>query len=351
MPFSPENEKPAKTASPMLKAASSRRLFSSMRPGASDYQARPERYTPFACLSFRAKPWSLSLVRNLLSIHDLSAAELAALTDPSFRRVDEQSPLRGTLAFLFLQPSLRTMSSFANAAAKLGLAPISIRTTGDSFRDQVDLEDEIEQLGLNSRCVVARTQSPLLADRFANMRAPLVNAGDGSNEHPTQALIDMTTLRMLGLEGKHVVLMGNVLEHRVHHSLAGGLARLGLCTVEMLCPVGLPMQAPYLPAGVPCHEAATADEVDDVLSRADFVYLTPTQYYSRPHLEFGDLFALNMAKARRVLKPTARILHPFPRLNELAFDLDNSNYDGYHLETSLATPVRQRLLDWLLRAQ
>lgn len=288
--------------------------------------------------------------RNLLSIKDLDVAELTALTDPSFENQDDAPPLRGTLAFLFMQPSLRTMSSFANAAALLGLVPVPIRTTGDAFRDQVDLEDEIEQLARNSRCVVARTEVALQAERFGNLCAPLINAGDGKNEHPTQALIDITALRHLGLEGKHVVMMGNVAEHRVHHSLVGGLARLGMCSVELLGPKGMPMTAPYLPDGVPCTETDVLEEADEVLSRADFVYLTPTEYYSRPHAQFGNLFSLDLARARTVLKPSAKVLHPFPRLKELAFDVDNTSYDGYHLETSLATPVRRRMLSWLLRA-
>jgi aspartate carbamoyltransferase catalytic subunit len=123
-----------------------------------------------------------------------------------------------------------------------------------------------------------------------------------------------------------------------------------MCSVELLCPKGMPMTAPYLPDGVPCTETDVPEEVDEVLSRADFVYLTPTEYYSRPHVEFGDLFALNLARAQSVLRPSAKILHPFPRLKELAFDVDKTSYNGYHLETSLATPVRRRMLDWLLRA-
>lgn len=287
--------------------------------------------------------------RNLLSIHDLTNLELETLTDPAFKLLEEPPLLRGTLAFLFLQPSLRTMSSFANAGALLGLSPVPLRTTGDAFRDQVDLEDEIEQLGLNSRCVIARTMSPLRRERFNNMRAPLVNAGDGTNEHPTQTLIDLTTLRHLGLEGKHVVLMGNVRDYRVHHSLVAGLAKLGMCTVELLHPKFMPMPAQYLPAGVRSTGASTAEEVNDVLTRADFVYLTPSQFFNVPHLDFGDVFSLNLQKAQHVLKAEAKILHPFPRLKELALDLDNTSFDGYHLETSLATPVRRRLLGWLLQ--
>jgi aspartate carbamoyltransferase catalytic subunit len=290
------------------------------------------------------------MVRHLLSIHDLSREELFRLTDPSFKDLDKLLQFRGTLAFLFLQPSLRTMGSFANAGALLGLAPMPIRTTGDTFRDQVDIEDEIDQLGLNSRCVVARTSLPLPAHRFAHMRAPLVNAGDGSNEHPTQALIDLTALRQLGVEGKRVVMMGNVRDYRVHHSLVNGLANMGSASVELLCPPQMPMEAPYLPKGVVCTAASCEEEADEVLSRADFVYMTPTQHFSLPTLSFGERFSLNRERAERVLKPQAKVLHPFPRLKELAFDLDRTSFDGYHSQAALATPVRQRLLAWLLSA-
>jgi aspartate carbamoyltransferase catalytic subunit len=290
------------------------------------------------------------MTRHLLSIHDLSRDELLRLTAPRFGDLDGLPQFRGTLAFLFLQPSLRTMGSFANAGALLGLAPVPIRTTGDTFRDQVDIEDEIEQLGLNSRCVVARTGVPLPAHRFAAMHTPLVNAGDGTNEHPTQALIDLTALRQFGLEGKRVVMMGNVRDYRVHHSLVNGLVNLGLSSVELLCPPQMPMEAPYLPEGVTCTAASCDEEADEVLSRADFVYMTPTQHFNLPNLSFGERFSLNLERAHRVLKPQAKVLHPFPRLKELAFDLDNTSFDGYHPQAALGTPVRQRLLAWLLSA-
>lgn len=290
------------------------------------------------------------MARNILSINDLSKVELDALSAPQFDGLVELSVGRGTLAFLFMQPSLRTMSSFANAGAQLGLSPVALRTTGDSFRDQVDLEDEIIQLALNSRCVVARTTSPLKPERFSNLKAPLVNAGDGSNEHPTQTLIDITTLRQLGLEGRHVVMAGNLRDHRVHHSLVQGLVKLDMCSVELICPQGMSMAAPYLPDGLVCTEVQSQEEADEVLSRADFVYLTPAEYYDLPHVSGGNPLALNRERAQRVLKPSSRILHPFPRLTELSFDVDHTAYDGYYLETSLATPVRQRLLAWLLKA-
>ncbi len=288
------------------------------------------------------------MARNLLSILDLTRDELLMLTDPNFVPEAPQAEFKGALSFLFLQPSLRTMSSFANAGALLGLAPVPIRTTGDEFRDQVDLDDEIEQLAMNSRCVVARTATPLSADRFKNTAAPVINAGDGANEHPTQALIDLTTLRKLGVEGKHVVMMGNVRDYRVHHSLVRGLAALGLCSVELLCPKGMPLGDPYLPKDVNCTEVEADVDADEVLARADFVYLTPTQHFSYPHLQFGQRFSLAQQRAKRVLRAQAKILHPFPRLQELDRDLDATPFNAYHLQTSLATPTRKRLMAWLL---
>src|SRR3712207_4926584 len=97
---------------------------------------------------------------NLLSIRELSTEDLIELTTPPETGTGPLPGPRmtsGTLAFLFEQPSLRTMSSFATAATRVGLAPIAITTTGNSFRDQTEFEDEIQQLSLTSRCVVVRT--------------------------------------------------------------------------------------------------------------------------------------------------------------------------------------------------
>jgi len=263
-------------------------------------------------------------------------------------------PRGGIATFLFQQPSLRTHSSFAAAAAALGLTPVTITTTGGELRDQCDLIDELVQLSYTSRVVISRTAFCLSDERLTRLRCPLLNAGDASNEHPSQALLDLTTLRTLGLRAdSHVVLLGNLAGHRVNHSLLLGLLRLGI-PVTLLSPVGLEMPVQYLQgtsgsARVRAFALASPDAADSILSTADFIYQSPLPAWTDPRRGPLAAHALTLERARRVLKPQARILHPFPRHGELGADLDGSAYDGYTLQTSLGPAVRARLLQFVLK--
>lgn len=288
------------------------------------------------------------MARQLLSVLDLSAGELWELSNPQAGQ-GRQAPcsLKGTLALLFEQPSLRTVSSFAKAGTALGFAPVAPSIRGDAFRDQANFIDEVVQLGLTSDCVVVRSAEPLERQWFERMQAPLVNAGDGGNEHPTQALLDIATMRSLGAKDPTVVLMGNLKDHRVHHSLALALARLGWRT-RLICPPAFELPQRFMAPGLECTSASTAEEVDAALADADFVYLTPVKYWNQPQLSFGDRFTLDFARVSRVLPQHAKVLHPFPRFGELAADLDHTQYDAYHLQTSLGPQIRTGILKWAL---
>ena len=284
--------------------------------------------------------------RHLLSVDDLSDSEVMLLTQPQ-PRGEPYRGVRGTLAFLFQQPSVRTMSSFASAGVQAGLTPITVTATGEAPRDQCDVVDEIRQLSLTSACVVARASRPLDVGALRGISAPVVNAGDGSNEHPSQALLDTACLRQRGLEGKTVVLMGNLRDHRVHHSLVKVLQRLGV-TVRLVCPRNLGMPQQYLHAPIACLETDSIREVDAVLATADYVYMSPVAYWNNPNASPGAAFTLDLERATRVLKRGAIILHPFPRLGELAHDLDGTVFDGYHAQTAMGPEIRRRLLSFLL---
>jgi aspartate carbamoyltransferase catalytic subunit len=291
----------------------------------------------------------MSTARHLLSVDALTDAEVERITRPGYSPRVGRASRRGTLACLFQQPSLRTMSSFAFAGARLGLTPVPIATTGDALRDQCDLHDEVRQLSLVSTCVAVRSAVPLDAARLVRLGAPVVNAGDGSNEHPTQALVDIAAMRRDGLDGRTVVLMGNLRDHRVHHSLARLLGRQDVRLV-LVSPAGLELPPRFLPEGAQQIEATDARTVDEVLATADFVYMTPVQYWNTPDARHGDVLSMDLARARRVLRREAKVLHPFPRLGELAEDLDGSPWDGYHAQTALGPEVRRRTLALLLDA-
>jgi aspartate carbamoyltransferase catalytic subunit len=287
-------------------------------------------------------------VQHLLSIHDLTPAQLAHLSDPNLPAHGPPAVPWGVLGALFEQPSLRTASSFAAAAVQLGLAPVFVDTRGHSLRAGLTLEDEVLQLAHNAACVVVRCAQPLQRALLQNSLTPVVNAGDGDHEHPTQALLDLCTLRHFGLRGKTVTLMGNLRDHRSQHSLALALrAWPELGALQCISPPGLGLPAAF-GAGVAALETYAPAPVDRWLQRSDFVYLTPVQSWRTPQLDTPTAFRLDAARAQRVLRAGTRVLHPFPRHDELAHDLDNTAFNGYSEQLRRAVPVRRRLLQCLL---
>lgn len=285
--------------------------------------------------------------RNLISIDDVADSELLLLTSPESRTLPPPVMIRGTLTFLFEQASLRTMASFAAAGARVGLAPIAITTKGGAFRDQCDLYDEIDQLSLTSDCVVVRAGTELDRTRLLKCAAPVLNAGDASNEHPTQTILDITVMRSLGLFGKTVAVVGNLRDHRTAHSLAMGLGRLPV-KLRLVAPDGMAMPARYVPNHAEVTVANTVAEVDNHIAEADFVYLPPVRYWNAPDLDFMGAYDFDLKRAERVMRPSAHILHPFPRFAELDQSVDGSKYDAYRMQTALGPAVRERILRLML---
>lgn len=286
--------------------------------------------------------------RNLISIDDFTDFELLLLTSPESQTWRPPVVSYGTLAFLFEQASLRTMSSFATAGARVGLMPIAITTKGGSFRDQCDVYDEIDQLSLTSDCVVVRTAAELDRSRLMRCAAPVVNAGDASNEHPTQTILDIAVMRSLGLFGKTVAIVGNLRDHRTAHSLAKGLGRLPV-KLRLVAPDGMAMPDRYVPHHAEVAVGNTTAEVDSLIEDADFIYLPPVRYWNSPDLDFAGAYDFDLTRAERAFKSTARILHPFPRFAELDKSLDGSKFDAYRMQTSMGPKIREGILRVALR--
>ncbi|MFM1991490.1 MAG: hypothetical protein RJA99_4447 [Pseudomonadota bacterium] len=291
-------------------------------------------------------------VRRLLSVDDLDDGEIDAITQPDGACV-RPGARGGTLACLFEQPSTRTLASFAMAGTRLGLMPVCLpaAASGEGARDP---HDELLHLSLAATCVVVRSARALDPSRLAGLAAPLVSAGDGGNEHPTQALVDVAAMRRRGLDGRTVVLMGDLRGHREHHSLARLLQRMGV-RLRLLAPPGRGLPERYLATPVAQLETNDVAVADTVLADADFVYLTGGGCGSgcgrvaRDHDREGDAaLSMDAARAARVLRPGATVMHPFPRHGELAHDLDGSRWDGYREQAAIAVDVRRRVLATLL---
>ena len=174
----------------------------------------------------------------------------------------------------------------------------------------------------------------------------IVNAGDGTNEHPTQTLIDLLVMRRHGLSARsRLVVMGNLRDHRTSHSLVLALHELGV-KVTSVSPEDLSLPR-GLDAGI--HRVIHTEDaaaVDAALADADFVYQVPLKFWTTPSREAGPAFTLNRERLLRTLRPGAKLLHPFPRHEELDRDVDGSSFNAYLEQTAAGAEVRVRVLLW-----
>jgi len=258
-------------------------------------------------------------MKHLLGIEGLARADIESLLDRAEAHLqggpDASHVLRGkVVANLFFEDSTRTRTSFEMAAHALGAEVLNWTTAGSSVSKGETLLDTVRNIEATGPAVlVIRHRSsgaPHLAAR--HVRCAVVNAGDGTHEHPSQALLDVFTLRRRwgGVEGRTVLIIGDILHSRVArsnlHCLTALGARVVLCGPPTLLPVGLESLG-----------AEVTSRLDDVLPQADAVMCLRVQSERQAESffpsarEFSRLFGLNTARAER-LKPGALVLHPGP---------------------------------------
>jgi aspartate carbamoyltransferase catalytic subunit len=253
-------------------------------------------------------------MRHLLSIADLGRDDVERILESAGALAGVEgrlSTLRGKLVLnLFFESSTRTSSSFELAAKRLSADVMSLKAAGSSVEKGESLQDTVLTLAQYepSAIVVRHPQigAPQLVARWSG--AAVVNAGDGKHQHPTQALLDLFTMReALGqLEGLHVAIVGDVLHSRVARSLVQALALVGAHTTL----VGPPT---LLPRGIEALGCETSYDLDAIGS-ADVVYVLRMQ---RERMESAFVPSLREYAARwgitsERLRPGQRVMHPGP---------------------------------------
>ena len=215
---------------------------------------------------------------------------------------------------LFMEPSTRTRVAFEIAAKSLSADVISIASQSSSLTKGETLKDTAKNIqALGADAIVIRHSSagsPLFLSK--TIPVPIINAGDGAHEHPSQALLDIFTLReKLGtLSGKNIVILGDILFSRVARSNLWGLKKLG-ANVTFVGPSTL------VPRDFEKLGANVSHNVNESLKKADAIMLLRIQHerQSTSHFpsleEYTKVFGLNMDRSK-LLKPNAIILHPGP---------------------------------------
>jgi aspartate carbamoyltransferase catalytic subunit len=300
------------------------------------------------------------MIRHLLSAADLdaatatlvldTAAEMAALAG---REVKKLPTLRGrTVVNLFYEDSTRTRISFEAAAKRLSADVINFSAKGSSVSKGESLKDTALTLqAMGADAVVIRHSASGAPHRLAGwVDGSVVNAGDGTHEHPTQALLDAYTMRArLGrLAGLHVVVVGDVLHSRVARSNVLLLHTLG-AKVTLVAPPTL------LPVGVGSWPASTSYDLDAVLPDADVVMMLRVQRermgeaYFPSAREYARRYGLDARRAGR-LPEHAIVMHPGPmnRGMEIAPEVADSARSTIVEQVANGVSVRMAVLYLLL---
>jgi len=276
--------------------------------------------------------------KDLIGIRDLTAEELnlvldtaAAFKQVGTREIKKVPALRGkTLINFFVEPSTRTRTSFELAAFRLSADVVNISASTSSISKGETLKDTARNLqALHADVIVLRHSSAgaslFLAQRLASS---VINAGDGAHEHPTQALLDVFTIReRLGrIAGLHVAIIGDILFSRVARSDIFALLKLG-AKVTLVGPSTL------VPREFEMMGVRVTHDIDSILPEVDVVNLLRIQHERQrkeyfPSLgEYTAFFGLTRERGER-LKPGALIMHPGP-INR-GVEIDSEIADSEH---------------------
>lgn len=281
--------------------------------------------------------------QHLLDIKSLSADEIITVLDTAhaFKAVGERAikkvpALRGkTVVNLFIEPSTRTRISFELAALRLTADVINFTAESSSLKKGETLKDTARNLeALNADIIIIRHQAtgaPHFLSRF--MRGSVINAGDGAHEHPTQALLDVYTIREKKgrVAGLNVTILGDILYSRVARSNIWALLKLGAHVT--LC--GPSTLVPRVFEQMGCK---VTYNVDEAIADADIINLLRIQHERQrktmfPSIgEYTNLFGLTKARLART-KPDAVVMHPGP-VNR-----------GVEIDSEIADSGRSLILD------
>ena len=260
--------------------------------------------------------------KDLLGLDDLSPQEILHILDTaeSFKEVSTRSikklpTLRGkVVALMFFEDSTRTRMSFELAASRLGADTLLFTSKGSSVtkgETTLDTVRNIEAMGVDI-FVIRHPQSGAAHLLGQRVKSSIVNAGDGSHEHPTQGLLDIFTMRQrLGrIEGLKVAIVGDIAHSRVARSNVLGLQKLGAQVVV----VGPPTLVPSAITSMGCD---ISHSLDDVLGEVDAINMLRIQFerFSSnlfPSVrEYSRLYGMNSQRLKKC-KPDVLIMHPGP---------------------------------------
>ncbi|MES2345350.1 MAG: aspartate carbamoyltransferase [Chlamydiota bacterium] len=292
-------------------------------------------------------------MKSLISISDLSkeAIEEILKSARTFKQTPQQNLLKGRiLASCFFEPSTRTRLSFETAMLRLGGHVIGFsEEASTSIKKGETLSDTLRMISAYADVIILRHKNEGAARLAAEISdKPVINAGDGGHEHPSQTLLDLFTIQetQKKLDGLHIAVTGDLKYARTAHSLIQACALFNIrlsfiCTEKLSLPEQILLKLRKNSVKFSFHRS-----LEEVLPNIDILYMTRLQKerYEENH---KNPFILR-ADMLHTAQPNLKILHPLPRLQEIATCVDSTPHAHYFEQAANALPVRQALLTALL---
>ena len=296
--------------------------------------------------------------KSLISITDLTKDEIIRIIElAAYFEEHPYEPLHNgrVIASLFFEPSTRTRLSFESAINRLGARVIGFSDTANTSVSKGETFHDTIQVISNYCDMIVMRHSLEGAPRYASefSKVPIVNAGDGANQHPSQTLLDLYSIKKTQgtLDGINIMMVGDLKYGRTVHSLLQALSHFNT-KFTFVAPPELRMPEEYKQflrdKGL---EYTETTEIGDAINEADIVYMTRVQ-----RERFTDPMEYERVKNVYVLKNSMldgtkenmRILHPLPRVGEIAYDVDQNPKAYYFNQTENGVYTRMAIISYLL---
>ena len=297
---------------------------------------------------------------DVISMQDFSKHDIEFILDKASQLELMHSSKKKTILFgktvatLFFEPSTRTRLSFEKAAQDLGAEVIgfadpntsSSGSKGESFSDTIKVVERYADL------IIARTPIEGAPRRAAEISSkPIINAGDGSNQHPTQTLLDLYTIKKTfgKIDGLKIGFSGDLKYGRTVHSLSKALSHYKV-DQYFIAPKELEMPQYYVENAKKSGKVKLTEDLYKYLGELDILYATRIQKERFPdpieYQRIKNVYILD-SKILSKVKKTFKIMHPLPRVNEIDPSLDETPHALYFDQLSNGIPIREALISIL----
>lgn len=294
-------------------------------------------------------------MRNFISMKDFTREEILEILNIAEELHENPDPnLIGDkiVSSLFFEPSTRTRLSFTSAAYRIGAKVLGFDSPdATSLKKGESLRDTIKMNEVYSDVIVMRHPVDGAARFAADIaKVPVINAGDGANEHPSQTLLDLYTIKeaMGKIDGIKVAFVGDLKYGRTVHSLSKALSMFK-CEFFFVAPdiIQIPKHIlDYLDSKN--IKYSLVDDYKEILNDVDVLYMTRIQRERFERLDeyeqVKNVYTINKETIQGKCKENMIILHPLPRVDEIDIDLDETKYAWYFKQAANGVPVREAMI-------